>query len=346
VTTPLAFVLVGGYTAPEGRAPGLRCLRPRSGGGPLALDEVSTLDLPSPSYLVMHPRRPWLFTVSEGARSELASVALQPDGSLVLLSRVASGGDGGCHLALSPDGRHLVVAHYGSGTVARVGVGLDGRLVGPPVTHALSGTGPDRERQQGPHAHQVVWHGDELLVPDLGSDRVHRLRLGPDGALAPSAPPVVLPPGSGPRHLVVLPEHLVVACELSGELWLGRRDPEGGWHEVDRVPCSATTSGSPLAPSALRRDGDELLVANRGPGTVAVFTLDRGTDRLRRRPELGCGGTQPRDLVVDGDRLWVANQADDVVTVLDRLAPPPATAPLTVPSPTPSCVVLVPGAGQ
>jgi 6-phosphogluconolactonase len=339
-------VLVGAYTGPDGRARGLRCLRPQEDGGELALDEVGTLDLPSPSYLVPHPRQPWLFTVSEGTRSELASVALRPDGTLVLLSRVASGGDGGCHLALSPGGRHVVVAHYGSGTVASVAVGPDGRLSGPPVTHAFRGAGPDPERQRGPHAHQVVWHGDELLVPDLGSDRVHRLHLAPDGGLQPSAPPVVLPPGSGPRHLVVLPDHLVVACELSGEVWLGRRDADGGWSEVDRVPCSTAPSAGPLAPSALRVDGDQVLVANRGPGTVAVLTLDAAADRLRRGSEFPCGGTQPRDLVVDGPRLWVANQADDVVSLLDRDAPPPATPALQVPSPTPSCVVLVPPSGQ
>ena len=341
-----AFVLVGAYTGSDGRARGVSCLRPRQDGDGLALDAVDVLDLPSPSYLVLHPRRPWLFAVSEGERSELASLELRPDGTLALLSRVASGGDGGCHLALSPDGSRVVVAHYGSGTVASVGVGPDGRLTGPPVTHALTGTGPDPERQQGPHAHQVVWHGDELLVPDLGSDRVHRLRLTPGGDLEPAAAPVVLPPGTGPRHLVVLPDHLVVACELSGELWLGRRDADGGWSEVDRVPCSTAPSAGPLAPSALRADRDEVLVANRGPGTVAVFTVDAAADRLRPGPEFACGGTQPRDLVVDGGRLWVANQADDVLSVLDRDAPPPATPPRQVLSPTPSCVVLVPRSGQ
>lgn len=338
----LPEVLVGGYTAGQaGRARGLTVLRPAASG----LAAVSTLELPSPSYLVTHPRERWLFAVSEDAPARVSSALVRDDGSAALLSSVDTGGDGACHLALSPEGRRLLVANYGSGSVSSFLVGPDGRL-GPLVDLVtFSGSGPDPDRQQAPHAHQVVWDGEEVLVADLGTDRLHRLQVAEDGGLAEAGPAVRLPPGSGPRHLVVLEEHLVVACELSGRLWLGQRDRTGGWREVASVPCSGASTAGPVLPSALRADGDVLFVANRGPSTVATFRFDRDAGRLDPVAEFGCGGAGPRDVALGPGQLWVANQADDVLSVFDRTSLPPSGPPLQVPAPTPTCIVLRPFAG-
>ena len=336
-------VVVGGYTAEmDGRAPGLTSLRPRPGGA--GLEVVDTLELPSPTYLVAHPDQPWIFAVSEAEPGQVSSVRLHPDGALTLISSVPTGGDGSCHLALSRDRRFVVVADYVSGSLSSVPVDPDGRLGEAVDRRQFHGAGADPDRQEGPHAHQVVWDGDELLAVDLGTDRIHRLALSPAGRFAEAGPAVRLPAGSGPRHLVVVEDHLVVATELSGELWLGRRTAAGGWTEVDRVRCTGTTEGGELYPSALRADGDTVFVANRGPGTVAVFNLDRTAGTLRLTAELDGGGRWPRDLVVTDDWLWVANQTDDVVTLLPR--GDAAAPPLRLPSPTPACVLLPPGAGD
>jgi 6-phosphogluconolactonase len=336
-------VVIGGYTTEmDGRAAGLTSLRPRSDG--TGLEVVDTLELPSPTFLVAHPHQPRLFAVSESEPGQVSSVWLHPDGALTLLSSVPTGGDGSCHLALSPDASFLVVADYVSGSVSSVPVGQDGRLGDRVDRHPFEGAGPDPDRQRGPHAHQVVWDGDELLVPDLGTDRIHRLRLDAAGRFAVAAAPVLLPAGSGPRHLVVVEDHLVVAAELSGELWLGRRLPGGGWTDVDRVRCSGTAGGGELYPSALRADGDTVFVANRGPGTVAAFALDRPAGTLTLTAEVDGGGRWPRDLVVTDDWLWVANQTDDVVTRLPRRDGAAPT--LRVSSPTPACVLLPSGPGD
>ena len=336
-------VVIGGYTTDmDGRAIGLTSLRPRSDGADLEV--VDTLALPSPTYLVAHPDQPWIFAVSASEPGQVSSVRLHPDGALTLLSSVPTGGDGSCHLALSPDSRFVVVADYVSGSVSSVPLDLDGRLGDRVDRHQFQGAGPDPERQRGPHAHQVVWDGDELLVADLGTDRIHRLSLSSAGRLAEVGPAVRLPAGSGPRHLVVVQDHLVVATELSGELWLGRRTPGAGWTQVDRVQSTGTADGGELYPSALRADGDTVFVANRGPGTVAVFALDRAAGALTLTAELDGGGRWPRDLVVTDDRLWVANQTDDVVTVLPR--GDGAAPTLRVSSPTPACVLLPPWAGD
>lgn len=350
-------MVVGGYTADAGgRAVGVSCYRSGTGqgtagraGGPV-FELVDTLELLSPSYLVAHPVQPWLFAVSEADPALVSSLELHRDGSLRLLDTVPTGGDGACHLALSPDLTRLAVANYGSGSVSSFGVDGEGRLSRQDVWQ-LTGQGPDPERQAGPHAHQVVWHGEELLVCDLGTDRVHRLRPAADGRLTEAAPPIALPAGSGPRHLVLLGEHLAVACELSGELWLARRGADGGWSPLPPTPTSTSTSnlpeGGPVQPSALVSDGSRLFVANRGPGTVSVFGLDgNGESRLVRISEFPCGGASPRDLTVSEEHLWVAHPDEDLVSVFALASGPGAEPAFTLSAPTPTCVVLPPRTGR
>jgi 6-phosphogluconolactonase (cycloisomerase 2 family) len=164
------------------------------------------------------------------------------------------------------------------------------------------------------------------------------------GRFAEVGPAALLPAGSGPRHLVVVHDHMVVAAELSGELWLGRRTSGGGWTEIGLVPSTGTTRGEELYPSALRADGNTVFVANRGPGTVGAFALDPTAGTLTLTWELDGGGRWPRDLVVTDDWLWVANQTDDVVTLLPRGHGAAPT--LRIGSPTPACVLLPPSTGD
>ncbi|GAA1433672.1 lactonase family protein [Microlunatus lacustris] len=343
-TTLPGQVVIGGYTSDGTGTGGLTSWRARPDGS--GLEVVDTLSLSNPTYLVAHPAEPWLFVAGESDPGQVSSVRLGGDGALTLISTVPTGGSGSCHVALAADSRHVLVTDYGSGTVCSVPVGPGGRLGERSGFWRFEGSGPDPGRQEAPHAHQVVVDGAELLVADLGTDRVHRLRLDDDGTLDEAGPAVRLPAGSGPRHLVVVADHLVVATELSGELWLGRRASDGGWTELDRVPCTSSTDGGELYPSALRADGDTLLVANRGPGTVATFALDAEAGTLRLLDERAGGGRWPRDLVVTDTLLWVANQTDDVVTVLPRATDHGAAPVLSMPSSAPACVLLPPSAGR
>lgn len=341
-TTSLPFhVVLGGYTAEtEGNGTGLRSLLAQPGGNGWA--EVALQPLTSPTYVIAHPSKPWLLSVGEAAPSELVTLGLDDGGALTVRSRVTTGGDDGCHLALDPDARYVVVAHYGSGTVESFALDEHGGLSGPVGRFASTAAlGPDAERQDGPHAHQVVFDGDELLAVDLGTDRIFRLGLGPAGELHEVAPPVVLPPGSGPRHLLVLGDLLVVACELSVELWLARRTSDG-WAHTQTVPTTARTEASePILPSALRGVGDRVYVATRGVDTITVLDVDREAGTASTVAEFDCGGLHPRDLVVSGGRLWVANQRSDRVSVFDTAVLPPSAPAYVLDVPRPACIVLL-----
>lgn len=66
----------------------------------------------------------------------------------------------------------------------------------------FSGTGPNTDRQEGSHPHQVIPHPTykEVLVPDLGADKTRRLVRGADGKWEEKGV-VTYKPGSGPRHV-------------------------------------------------------------------------------------------------------------------------------------------------
>src|SRR5699024_852723 len=211
---------------------------------------------------------------------------------------------------------------YGDGAVSSFPIAADGSIGDRIDRYAFDLSGPDPERQDASHAHQAVMDGrsagtDVFWVPDLGGAVVHRRRLHAAGRIRPAG-------GSGPRHLVLTADHMVVACELSAQLWLGRRDGDG-YRQVALVDSSDRPNGSGqdrIHPSGIglhrsEEHGVQVLVANRGCDTVGVFRLDG--DSLTGIDEFDTGAW-PRDLKVVDDRLWLASQAgNQVIThLLDR----------------------------
>jgi 6-phosphogluconolactonase (cycloisomerase 2 family) len=65
-------------------------------------------------------------------------------------------------------------------------------------------------------------------------------------------------------------------------------------------------------------DGRYVVMANRGPNTVASFRQLLGSaPGLELVDEIDCGGDVPRDLTVVDDSVYVANQESGTVTVID-----------------------------
>ena len=295
----------------------------------------------SPSFLVHAPLPGRVFAVSETEVGAVVGYRIDPDGTAVPVDRQPTGGSFPCHLAVDPTGRFLVSVNYGSGSVAVHPVWPDGTL-GPMadlVEHR--GGGPDPDRQTGPHPHMAVFVAGLLLVPDLGTDRIEAYRLV-DGHLDPVSS-AALPPGFGPRHLVAVPGgRIVVVGELAAEIAVLTVDTSGAMTVLGVGP--ATGRAGRCAPSGLGVGGGGrwVVVANRGVETVALFAVPPAGGRLELRDEVPCGGTEPRDLTVDGDRVHVANQNGGGVVTLrvdpDALVLAPDGPGLPLASPT--CVLL------
>ncbi|GAA3603006.1 beta-propeller fold lactonase family protein [Marihabitans asiaticum] len=303
---------IGCYTGEMGEGEGVTRVDLSTGR-----QRVVTGGVPSPSWLV--PVGDGVLAVSESEGGELT--LLGPNGSLAA-GRTGAGWP--CHAArLTPS--LLAVAHYGTGRVTTVELtdGAPGRVVDEVDLGGLP-LGPRADRQDGSHPHQVVLDETrgEVLVPDLGADVVHRLALR-EGRLTRGGDVIEVPPGFGPRHLMLAGDLLLVVGELSSELWLGRWDEAKGWQQLGQrpslvepvAPDESSDEGGANLPSAVRlTDDDHVLVGNRGADRVSVFALDRGAGSLTAVRDVPAHGAWPRDLVVDGDDVWVACERGHAVT--------------------------------
>ena len=106
----------------------------------------------------------------------------------------------------------MIVANYTGGSSAVFSLNDDGSLGKRTDFQQHQGSGPNKQRQEAPHAHCskfLTRDGVEYAyVVDLGLDQVLSYRLDQKtGALAATLPgSVKLPPSSGPRHIAFHPE--------------------------------------------------------------------------------------------------------------------------------------------
>ena len=238
-------------------------------------------------------------------QSGVVSFDILPDGKLTNMSRPQPTHGSIAAFLLADKGR-LYCANYLSGSVVLL----------PDMVAAYSGSGPVPGRQDCSHPHCVTRiPGSGLLaVADLGTDRIYVCTEELDTVSA-----VVMPTGSGPRHIVFSPDGKYAYCslELTGEAavlercgdelrYLGRLSvlPEGS------EGCTA---------SAIRISGDggRLYVSNRGRGGVCVFDVDGA--RLSRAGYISCGeGGHIREFNFVGDWLLCADEKGHTVSVFTR----------------------------
>ena len=170
---------------------------------------------PNPSFLALHPNGKYLYAVNEthdGPEHSGLVTAYAIDaatGALTELNHQRSRGADPCHLAIDATGRFLVVANYSSGSFVEFPIGQDGTLGAAMAVLTHQGSGPNHDRQEGPHAHDVVFDKDNrhLIAVDLGLDQVFVYTFDPaSGDLKPAPQPsAATAPGAGPRHFAFHP---------------------------------------------------------------------------------------------------------------------------------------------
>jgi 6-phosphogluconolactonase len=315
----------------------------------------------NPSFLAVHPNRRFLYAVNEIANfagrktGSISAYELDPQTArLKLIERVSSRGDSPCHLAVDRNGRSLFVANYGAGSVASFPILKDGRLGEAAGLVEHSGSSIHPQRQQGPHAHEVVLSPDGrfALVPDLGLDKVFVYRLdGAKSALTPGAAATAkMEPGSGPRHLAFHPDgrFAYVVNELRSTVTVFAYDPKSGILTVLQTTPTLPkdfAGSSTCAEIAAHPNGRFLYASNRGHDSIAVFAIDRRKGTITVVEHVSTQGRTPRHFAIDptGAYLFAANQGTNSVVLfrIDRQTGhlTPTGEILEVPSPV--CVAFL-----
>ncbi|URM88779.1 lactonase family protein [Streptomyces sp. MRC013] len=318
-----SWAYIGSFTSGGGRGITVAAVDPASG----ALTPVGAVDAPAdPSWLALDRGTGVLYAVSETESGEVAAFRAEGPHLTPLGRPVAVGGSRPTHLSVA--GRRLLTANYGSGSVSSLPLEADGGIAGPASVLVHRGSGPDPDRQEGPHAHQVLPDpsGRWVLTTDLGTDSVRVCALDArDGSLHVRGE-VGLRPGSGPRHLAFHPDGAVVYVlhELEPQVTVCRWEAESGRLEpLSEVPVDGDggPGGARACPSvpAVSADGRFLRAAVRGADALATLSLEDGAEKPRPVWSAECGGSWPRDLVADpsGRRLYVANEWSGDVTWFD-----------------------------
>jgi len=339
------FLFVGTYTDVDGKdsgSKGIYSYRFDESSGKLSSLGVAA-ETTNPSFLAVAPGGKFLYAVNEvhdykGTASG-GVTAFRIDrktGKLAQLDEVASRGSDPCYISFDRSGKHAFVANYTGGDVAVLPLLSDGRVAeASSVLNDTGALGPNKDRQDAPHAHWIEASARNRFayVSDLGLDRVliykfdatkGTLSPGESTPAAAEAKPgasgsedpfsATLAPGTGPRHVAFSAsgDFMYVLGELDSTVTVFSNDAKNTFRSIQKI--SALPAGfsekNDAAEIAVHPSGKFLYTSNRGDDSIAVFTIDRTTGKLRFTQRVPSGGKAPRNFTIDpqGARLLVANQ--------------------------------------
>ena len=295
----------------------------------------------SPAFLIQHGK--FVYSVNELDPGRVSAFALT-DGGLAFLNSVPTDGAYPCHLAATAD--WLSVANYSTGSVATFRI-EDGALGERVDFSQHAGTGPNPIRQKSAHAHQTYLATDrDMLVPDLGNDRLYWYRIDATGAFAGEPGVTQLVAGAGPRHVERHPTLpiLYVINELGNTIDVLERDPDNPMRVLQTVSTLPDdfAGSSTTAEIAVSVDGRFVYGSNRGHDSIVSFAVD-GAGRLSQAEHTPTRGVHPRFFTLDPSGRWLlaANQNSDNIVVFALEDGRPGDVACETGAPRPVCLLFL-----
>ncbi|PTL78982.1 lactonase family protein [Vitiosangium sp. GDMCC 1.1324] len=352
------WVYVGTYTS--GGSEGIYLCRLDMATGTLERVGV-TRGVAEPSYLALDPKGRYLYAVNEltefeGKPSGAVSAFTIDSQSreLAFINQQPSQGGAPCYLEVDDTGTFVLVANYVGGNVAVLPIREGGGVGAAVALQQHEGSGPNTERQEGPHAHQIRLDAANryAFASDLGTDKVMIYRFDAQkGTLTPGLhSSVSSKPGAGPRHLAFHPDGRLVFVinELNSTITAFSYDVEQGalteLQTISTLP-EGYTGPNACADIHVSPDGRFLYGSNRGHDSIVVYAID-SAGTLSYVEHVTTLINWPRNFAIDptGTFLLVANQKGNTLVSFQRNAQTgkltSAGQPLEVPAPT--CLLVVP----
>jgi 6-phosphogluconolactonase len=353
--TPLK-IYVGAYTKDlgwiKGKAKGVALYQLDPATGKLSLLSEAASD--NPSFVALHPSGKFLYAANEGTDfgpthdNSISAFAVAADGSLTLLNRVAALGGAPCYVCVEPAGKYVLAANYSGGNFVMYPIREDGSLAEASDNATHSGTGPNKQRQEGPHAHSINASPDGkfALACDLGLDRVFIYKIdAANGKLVQHSEGVVAG-GSGPRHLAFHPngKSAYVINEMGGTMTVFAWDSAAGTltelQTISTVP-EGYTGQKWCADVHVHPSGKFVYGSNRTHDSIVIYRVDDATGKLSLVGHEPTQGKTPRNFALSpaGDLLLAANQDSSNIVVFNiDLSTGKLTHLATNDIPTPVCI--------
>ena len=290
----------------------------------------------NPTFLALDPDARYLYAANEissfeaQASGAVSAFVVDHDAArLKPINEVPSLGAGTCNVGVDRLSRAAFCANYTGGSISSFALSYDGQISDAVSHFQYQGHGPNKERQEAPHAHRVTVSPDNrfLLVNNLGLDCIHVYHLNSENAkLTPNEPPQWnATPGSGPRALRFHPNRRFAYCvhELVSQVEVLHWDAEKGTlHSVQKISLipgdyHGATRGDDIT---ITRDGRFAYATNRDYNCLVSFGVDAKDGTLTLLARSSCGGKIPRHLALDPTERWllVANQDSNVISVFAR----------------------------
>jgi 6-phosphogluconolactonase len=321
------LVLVGTYTN-KTTSKGIYAFDFDSSSGELAPKGVAG-ETTDPSWVIVHPNGKFVYAANEaGKQSTITAFSLDTKSAkLTQLNQVPAQGEDPCYLSFDRTGKFLFAANYTSGTVAVFPVLADGKLGEYTAAVKDAGAlGPNKERQEGPHAHWVDVSKDNrfVFVSDLGLDAILSYKFdASQGTLTPNDPASAkLTAGAGPRHVAFSPDgkFVYVVSELNSTITaFSYNASQGSLHEFQIISTLPETFSGRNDTAEIIEDptGKWLFASNRGHDTVAAFAVSASDGTIRHVGDYPTGGHEPRHFALDptGHFLLAENQNSNAIDV-------------------------------
>ena len=266
----------------------------------------------NPSFVAIHPNRKFLYAVVEDNGGAVGAFAIEKDGTLRLLNSGSTKHSGNCHVWVDSAGRNVLAASYGSGTIASLPIKEDGSLGEATAVIQHVGSGPDKGRQEKPHAHAIYQNGDFVYACDLGTDDIFIYKFdSARGTLTPNDPKSGrVPAGSGPRHLAFHPKGglAFVNNEMTSAVTAFTHDAAKGVltpiHTLSTIPDDFDKSKNSTAEIHCHPNGKFVYVSNRGHDSIAVYSI--AADGKLTRVEIADARVKvPRGFDISPDGKWL-----------------------------------------
>ena len=285
----------------------------------------------NPSFLAIHPNKKFLYAVNEIGNYKgeeaggVSAYSIDPKtGALTFLNQQSSKGGAPCHLVVDATCRNVLVANYTGGSVASLPISRKGRLRKASSFVQHEGSSVLKPRQASPHGHSInVSPGNKFAVAaDLGLDKVLVYSFDAKGGKLTPAGFTKVTPGAGPRHFAFHPngKFAYVINEITLTVTaFGWDEAKGKLSELQTITTLPVERGKGMSTAEVQvhPSGKFLYGSNRGHNTIAVFSIDGKTGKLKAIQHQSTLGKTPRNFGIDptGKFLIAANQSSgDVFT--------------------------------
>ena len=268
-----------------------------------------------------------IYTASEVEQKKLPKLIHIPNVDSQIASNTGLiSGDHPCHVAIDPHNKFAITSQYSSGTFDIFSLSINGNIDKRLKTIKMVGSGPNKERQTSPHAHQCLFlqNSPQFVTVDLGTDRINFYCFDEEQEEFLDEPmqSIKAPAGNGTRHLIFnkAEDKAYVICELSETILILEKSL-GIWNIVDEVDALPNMEkGGATAAIKLSPDEQFLYVSCRHQSRISCFRIDSTTQKLIFMDSYDIEGKFPRDFHITNDGQWLisANQHSNNLTSFKR----------------------------